>query len=195
MTVMEEITRRAALTTLAAVPVVARVDVDSISDVEADLLSLAARNYTKADTVGYDPSTGRSRWNIDPAKYPLLAEEDEAYKILRRSNAWARRTEGCLRDAARRAEGQPLLHCDRAGTARARGASGQGGGVERERGREPLVVKMMLSHNAFAGWEFLCPGPELPVAGGGHKHQPHWLAMDGRRKFYPSQAARGIVWP
>jgi hypothetical protein len=80
---MEEITRRTALTTLAAVPVVARVDVDSISDVEVDLLALAARDFTKAGDLGTDPKTLRSRWNIDPVKYPLLAEKDEACKILR----------------------------------------------------------------------------------------------------------------
>jgi hypothetical protein len=79
---MEDISRRTALTAIASVPVVARVDVDHLSDVEADLLTLAARSFGNAKELGPDPKTLRSRWDIDPAKYPLLAKEDEAYKIL-----------------------------------------------------------------------------------------------------------------
>jgi hypothetical protein len=80
---MEEITRRTALTAIASVPVVAKVDVDSISDIEADLLTLAARDFKNNKELSVDPKTLRSRWDIDPAKYPLLARKDEAYKILK----------------------------------------------------------------------------------------------------------------
>lgn len=66
----------------------------------------------------------------------------------------------------------------------------------RERGgRQPLVVRMMLAHNALHGWEFLCPGPEIPHQDKGHIHWPHWRGPGGELKFYESQAARGIVFP
>jgi hypothetical protein len=58
-----------------------------------------------------------------------------------------------------------------------------------------IVVKIMLAHNACAGWEFECPGPEIPDPGGGHTHRPRWVGPGGEEKSYESQAARGIVFP
>lgn len=76
------VTRRTALATIASVPVVAKVDIDSLTPVEADLLVLAARDFKDAKILGTDEKTLRAHWDVDPAKYPLLAKEDEAYKIF-----------------------------------------------------------------------------------------------------------------
>lgn len=62
-------------------------------------------------------------------------------------------------------------------------------------GALPIVVKMMLAHNAQAGWEFECPGPEIPLPNGGHCHEPSWVHETEGRITYGSQAARGIEWP
>jgi hypothetical protein len=80
---MDAITRRTALAAVASIPVVAHVDVDTLSGVEADLLTLAARSFRDCADLGTDLKTLRTRWDIDPPKYPLLSREDEAYKILR----------------------------------------------------------------------------------------------------------------
>jgi hypothetical protein len=61
-------------------------------------------------------------------------------------------------------------------------------------GSDVLAVRIMLAWNALAGWTFICPGPEIPVDGG-HIHRPRWVGPGGERKFYESQAARGIVFP
>lgn len=80
---MEEIYRRAALTAIASVPVVAHVDVDSLSDIEADLLTLAARDFSGTKT-SVDDKTLRTRWEgVDPSRYPTFDPDDEPVKILR----------------------------------------------------------------------------------------------------------------
>jgi len=63
------------------------------------------------------------------------------------------------------------------------------------RSEQPVSVRVMLGHNALAGWEFLCPGPEIHHPDGGHTHQPHWRGPGGEVKHYATQQARGIVWP
>ena len=67
-----------------------------------------------------------------------------------------------------------------------------------------LVIKMMLAHNAMAGWEFECPGPEIPALPAiGHPHpdgsptsRPCWVAKaKNDAMVFESQLARGIVFP
>ena len=58
-----------------------------------------------------------------------------------------------------------------------------------------VTIKIMLAHNARAGWQFVCPGPEIPHPGGGHHHRPRWVGPDGEEQYYESQAARGIEFP
>ncbi len=58
-----------------------------------------------------------------------------------------------------------------------------------------LVVRVMLAVNAQAGWNFYCPGPEIPHPDGGHTHRPFWLGPNNEEKVYESQQARGIVFP
>ena len=77
-----KISRRATLGLLAATPVAAKVAHDDLTSVEIDLLTLSARDFSTTTFGGCD-SEGRQLWNIDPAKYPLLGEGDEALDILR----------------------------------------------------------------------------------------------------------------
>ena len=80
---MEEITRRAVLATLAAVPVVAKVDVDSLDEDEVDVLMLGARDLSDTEMGAVDKKTFRTRWDIDPKRYPMFDRDDEVMVVCR----------------------------------------------------------------------------------------------------------------
>ena len=72
------IDRRAVLGMLAAAPVVAKLDVDELTDDEAAMLELCARSYG-TDNETRDPKTGRYVWNYKD--YPSFDRDSDVVKL------------------------------------------------------------------------------------------------------------------